>query len=101
MPFSCWDVGGFFGKLVTNVAVITCRRHTRSITTGVGPACDTRTVPVVQVMPVLFIVACGLLYLNQRRTIQAVIAAGGSDESAYRTATVAFQSNLLFGVFLL
>lgn len=55
----------------------------------------------VAVMPVLFVVACGLLYLNQRRTISAVIAAGGSDESAYITATVGFQSNLLFGVFLL
>ena len=39
--------------------------------------------------------------LRRRRTIAAVIAAGGSDESAYTTATVGFKSNLLFGVFLL
>lgn len=70
---SQWDIGGFYGKLVTNVFV----------------------------MPVLFVLACGLLYMNQRRTIAAVIAAGGSDSSAYITATVGFKSNLLFGVFLL
>jgi hypothetical protein len=69
----CWDVGGFWGKLTTNVFVI----------------------------PVLFITGCGLLYLNQRKTIKAVIAAGGADESAFGTALVAFKSNLLFGVFLL
>ena len=67
------DVGGFYGKLATNVFV----------------------------MPLLFVVGCAVLFLNQRRTIAAVIAAGGSDKSAYNTATVAFKSNLLFGVFLL
>lgn len=41
------------------------------------------------------------MYMNQRRTIKAVIAAGGSDESAYRTASVSFQQNLFFIVFLL
>ena len=70
---SQWDIGGFYGKLVTNVFV----------------------------MPVFFVLACGLLYMNQRRTIAAVIAAGGSDSSSYITATVGFKSNLLFGVFLL
>lgn len=69
----CWDIGGFYGKLITNIMV----------------------------MPVLFVIGCALLYMNQRRTISAVIAAGGSDESAFTTATVAFKSNLLFGVFLL
>lgn len=52
-------------------------------------------------MPALYTMGCSLLYLNQRRTIAAVIAAGGSDERAYTTATVQFKSNLLFGVFLL
>eukprot|EP01043_Picozoa_sp_COSAG02_P036007 COSAG02_NODE_2612_length_8419_cov_2.286779_4_plen_1809_part_00 len=69
----CWDIGGFWGKLTTNIAVI----------------------------PVIYIAGCALLYFNQRKTINAVIAAGGADDSAFRTALVAFQSNLLVGLFLL
>ncbi len=41
------------------------------------------------------------MFYSQRRTIKAVIAAGGSDASAYRTATVGFKQNLCFSVFLL
>lgn len=42
-----------------------------------------------------------LMYMNQRKTIGAVIAAGGADESAYRTAIVGFQQNIFFVVFML
>ena len=69
----CWDVGGFVGKLVTNIAV----------------------------MPSVFVMICILIYLGQKRTIGAVIAAGGADESAYGTVLVKLEANLLFGVFLL
>ena len=70
---SCWDVGGFYGKFTTNCFVL----------------------------PVLAFGCCGFLYMNQRRTIVAVIAAGGADESALRTATVGFQQNVFFVIFLL
>ena len=65
--------GGFYGKLTTNVFA----------------------------MPALCVGVCILYYLNQRRTIAAVIAAGGADESAYRTTTVGFQQNMFFSIFLL
>jgi hypothetical protein len=68
-----WDIGGFYGKLTTNVFA----------------------------MPAVLFGFCVLLYFNQRRTIGAVIAAGGSDESAYRTATVGFKQNIFFAIFLL
>lgn len=68
-----WDIGGFYGKITTNVFA----------------------------MPGVLFGLCILLYFNQRRTIGAVIAAGGSDESAYRTASVAFKQNIFFSIFLL
>ena len=70
---SCWDVGGFWGKLTTNLVVL----------------------------PAVAFGLCALLYYNQRRTISAVIAAGGADTSALRTATVDFQQNMFFVIFLL
>lgn len=60
--------GGFVGKLTTNVFAI----------------------------PILFAGGCFLYYLNERRTIGTVIAAGGADASAYRTATVSLQQNIFF-----
>lgn len=65
--------GGFYGKLTTNVFA----------------------------MPALCVGVCILYYMNQRRTIAVVIAAGGADESAYRTTTVGFQQNMFFSIFLL
>jgi hypothetical protein len=65
-------VGGFYGKLYTNVFV----------------------------MPIICFMFCFLLYLNQRRTIGAVIAMGGADESAYTAAKVSLQQNLFFCIFL-
>ena len=41
------------------------------------------------------------MYLNERRTIGTVIAAGGADATAYRTATISLQQNLFFCIFLL
>lgn len=73
IKMDCWDVGGFYGKLTTNCFVL----------------------------PALALGCCVLLYLNQRRTITAVISAGGADESALRTATVSFQQNVFFIIFLL
>lgn len=69
----CWDIGGFTGKLVTNIAV----------------------------MPIVFVTICFLIYMAQKRTVSVVIAAGGADESAYGTVFIKLKSNLLFGVFLL
>ena len=69
----CWSVGGFYGKLWTNLLVI----------------------------PVLFVAVCAFVWSSQRRTIAQVIAAGGADESAYVTANVKLQQNLMFGIFLL
>ena len=66
------DVGGFYGKLITNVFV----------------------------MPILCFFFCFLLYLNQRRTIATVIAMGGADESAYSAAKISLQQNLFFVIFL-
>lgn len=69
----CWNVGGFYGKLWTNLLVV----------------------------PILFFSVCGFVWVSQRRTIAQVIAAGGADESAYVTANVKLQQNLAIGTFLL
>lgn len=73
IKLDCWDIGGFYGKLTTNIFVL----------------------------PAMCLSFCGLLYINQRRTIKAVIAAGGSDESAYRTASVGLQQNIFLSIFLI
>ena len=69
----CWDVGGFYGKLVTNLVVV----------------------------PVFVMSVCYFLYKGQRRTIAFVIKAGGADDTAYESANVKLRQNLLFGAFLL
>ena len=69
----CWSVGGFYGKLWTNLLVV----------------------------PVLFVSVCAFIWSSQRRTIGQVIAAGGADESAYVTANVKLQQNLMFAIFML
>jgi hypothetical protein len=67
------NIGGFVGKLTTNVFAV----------------------------PTIFAGGCVLMYLNERRTIGTVIAAGGADATAYRTATISLQQNLFFCIFLL
>eukprot|EP01043_Picozoa_sp_COSAG02_P027509 COSAG02_NODE_1628_length_11586_cov_3.954644_1_plen_316_part_10 len=73
IKLDCWDVGGFHGKLVTNLLVI----------------------------PLVYVAGCIFIYTSQRRTIGQVVAAGAADESAYVTAKVKLQRNLFLGVFLL
>eukprot|EP01043_Picozoa_sp_COSAG02_P000251 COSAG02_NODE_4_length_69935_cov_46.806590_59_plen_114_part_00 len=68
----CWDVGGFHGKLTTNVFAV----------------------------PAIFMGGCILMYLNERRTIATVISAGGADNSAYKTAAISLKQNLFFAIFL-
>ena len=63
----CWDIGGFIGKLITNIAV----------------------------MPLVFVTICILIYMAQKRTVGVVIAAGAADESAYSTVLIKLESNLL------
>lgn len=67
------NAGGLYGKVSTNVFA----------------------------MPGVLFGLCVLLYFNQRRTIGAVIAAGGADESAYQTAAVTLKQNIFFAIFLL
>ena len=73
VKLDCWHMGGFYGKLVTNLVVV--------------PACC--------------VALCFFIYTNQRRTIAQVIKAGAADESAYLTASIKLQHNLFFGIFLL
>ena len=73
IKLDCWNIGGFYGKLTTNLGVI----------------------------PLLMLTICMALYYTERRTIGFVIKAGGADESAYVTATVKLKHNLFLGIFLL
>ena len=69
----CWDLGGFYGKVVTNIVA----------------------------MPIMVLLVCILMFYNQRRTITAVISAGAADKSALRSAHVQFSNNVMLGIFLL
>jgi hypothetical protein len=69
----CWHIGGFHGKLVTNLLVI----------------------------PLVYVAGCVFVYSGQYRTVGQLIGAGAADESAYVTAKVKFQRHLFLGVFLL
>lgn len=73
IKMDCWSVGGFWGKLLTNLLLV----------------------------PLAYTLGCFALYHQQRRAISLVIASGGTDESAYTTAAVKLQSHLFIGVFLL
>eukprot|EP01045_Picozoa_sp_COSAG04_P002347 COSAG04_NODE_85_length_27560_cov_8.621245_6_plen_838_part_00 len=76
----CWNIGGFYGKIVTNVVVV----------------------------PTIIAGVCQFIYASQKRTVMAVIAAGnaagnvgdGFDESALNTAKVQLKQNLFLGIFL-
>eukprot|EP01045_Picozoa_sp_COSAG04_P012707 COSAG04_NODE_866_length_9767_cov_2.846400_1_plen_2137_part_00 len=73
IKMDCWEVGGFYGKLTTNLAVV----------------------------PLLYVSGCIFYYVFQKKGIGEVIAAGAADESAYVTARVRLQQNLMVGIFLL
>ena len=61
---------------------------------------DGKLVTNVFVMPLLCGGLCILHYLNQRRTIAAVISMGGADDSAYNSAKINLQHNIFFAIFL-
>lgn len=68
----CWSVGGFYGKIVTNVVV----------------------------MPLLACAICMLIYLVEKRSLVAVIAAGGADRSAMKALRVKLKHNFFLAIFL-
>eukprot|EP01045_Picozoa_sp_COSAG04_P002616 COSAG04_NODE_97_length_26459_cov_6.507246_4_plen_1426_part_00 len=68
----CWDIGGFYGKLVTNIVVV----------------------------PTFIVSVCYLIYMSQKRTLTAVIAAGAADESGLHALKVKLKQNLFVGIFL-
>eukprot|EP01045_Picozoa_sp_COSAG04_P005276 COSAG04_NODE_242_length_19007_cov_3.089433_8_plen_1575_part_00 len=68
----CWDIGGFYGKIVTNIVVV----------------------------PTFLVSVCYLIYMSQKRTLTAVIAAGGADTSGLHALKVKLKQNLFVGIFL-
>eukprot|EP01043_Picozoa_sp_COSAG02_P025727 COSAG02_NODE_1456_length_12512_cov_17.368082_2_plen_232_part_00 len=73
LKLDCLDIGGFWGQLITNVVIL----------------------------PFIGLFVCVLRYKLEQKTIAAVIAAGGADQSAYDSARVSFQQNLALITFLL
>lgn len=65
----CWDAGGLYFKLIINVFV----------------------------MPMLFFFGCFVVYMQQRKTADVIIAAGGADESALATVRAKFKQNVFVG----
>eukprot|EP01043_Picozoa_sp_COSAG02_P027024 COSAG02_NODE_1575_length_11877_cov_43.830871_5_plen_2345_part_00 len=68
----CWNIGGFYGKFVTNVIAV----------------------------PTVIFTICFALFQNQKRTIEATIRGGGASESARETAQVQLRKNVFFGIFM-
>eukprot|EP01045_Picozoa_sp_COSAG04_P005864 COSAG04_NODE_279_length_18210_cov_5.657225_1_plen_1569_part_10 len=68
----CWNIGGFYGKITTNILVV----------------------------PAVIGGVCLLIYISQKRTLMAVIAAGASDESGLEVLKVKLKQNLFLGIFL-
>ena len=69
----CWDIGGFYGKIVTNIVVV----------------------------PVFILTVCFLIYLSQKRTVVAIIAAVAADTSGLHALKVKLKQNLFVGIFLI
>ena len=69
----CWDIGGFYGKIVTNIVVV----------------------------PLFIFTVCQLIYMSQKRTLMAVIAAGAADTSGLEVLQVKLKQNLFLGIFLI
>ena len=72
VKMDCMNVGGLYGKIVTNVVVV----------------------------PLAVVIICFLIFETQRRSLTAVIAAGAADQSAYVTLKVKLKQNLFLGIFL-
>ena len=72
VKLDCMSIGGFYGKITTNVVVV----------------------------PLAVIGLCFLIFEAQRRTLAAVIASGAADTSAYEPLKVKLKHNLFLGVFL-
>ena len=68
----CFEMGGFGGKLVTNLVVV----------------------------PAIIGGTCLLVYMQQRRTLTALVAAGASDESGLHVLQVQLKHRLMIGIFL-
>eukprot|EP01043_Picozoa_sp_COSAG02_P035308 COSAG02_NODE_2520_length_8610_cov_4.542474_4_plen_137_part_00 len=68
----CMNLGGFYGKITTNVVVV----------------------------PLAVVIVCLLIFEVQRRSLAAVVAAGGADQSAFVTLKVKLKHNLFLGIFL-
>eukprot|EP01045_Picozoa_sp_COSAG04_P013252 COSAG04_NODE_930_length_9363_cov_28.745898_4_plen_1224_part_00 len=69
----CWDIGGFYGKIVTNIFVV----------------------------PLFILTVCQLIYMSQKRTLTAIIAAGAADASGLHALKVKLKQNLFVGIFLI
>ena len=69
----CWDIGGFYGKIVTNIVVV----------------------------PSFLVTVCYLIYMSQKRTLMTVIAAGAADTSGLHALKVKLKQNLFVGIFLI
>eukprot|EP01045_Picozoa_sp_COSAG04_P009418 COSAG04_NODE_543_length_12846_cov_7.281556_3_plen_1215_part_00 len=68
----CWNIGGFYGKIVTNIVVV----------------------------PAILVGVCLLIFISQKRTLMAVIAAGAADTSGLEMLKVKLKQNLFLGIFL-
>ena len=68
----CWDIGGFYGKITTNVVAV----------------------------PSFIVSVCVLIYISQKRTLMTVIAAGAADTSGLHALKVKLKQNLFVGIFL-
>ena len=68
----CWNIGGFYGKIVTNIVAV----------------------------PTFIVGVCVLIYVSQKRTLMAVIEAGAADTSGLHALKVKLKQNLFVGIFL-
>jgi hypothetical protein len=69
----CLELGGFYSQLVTNVFVL----------------------------PALAAFACYVYYLNEKKTVDRMVAEGVIDDSGLQSAKLNFQRNLMVGVFVM
>ena len=73
LRMDCFDLGGFYAKLVTNLFVL----------------------------PMLSAFACYVYYLNEKKTVQRMVAEGVTDSSGLRSASLNLQRNLMVAVFVM
>ena len=69
----CFELGGFYAKLVTNLFVL----------------------------PILAAFACYVYYLNEKKTVDRMVAEGVTDISGQRSASLNLRRNLMVGVFVM